>query len=318
MIIRLMAKKWVRVALSLAIWFVLLAFLVRAVDRLPAASEWADAWQAGLGGSALAFGLAFTGAFVLRGVRFGLQVRDLHLVSWKFILRDYPWLAMLGAITPFRLGEAYRAVWMRGQRGRASDAIGLLVGERVTDLVLLLMIFGAGLGLAPSQDFAVLRYALVLLPAGIAAYVAMVLVSPALARRLEKASDRTSSLVRMLDALAYLRHPVRHARMLGISLAIWALMILAFYTALEPLGMSRGDTIAAAMACLAAVNLAGLLSGAPGNFGGFHASMLAVMLVYGQPVETVLMIAVIIQGVGLGLMVLYGSLARLTKLILPA
>jgi uncharacterized membrane protein YbhN (UPF0104 family) len=304
-----------RYGAAVLFWVVLICALLAFVERFPPAERWwafltpdrlaALGWFAGL----------FIVSTLLRSVRFGVLVRSSAPVGWSAVLTAFPWLFMLGALTPFRLGEGLRAVWIRKYGGSPGEAIGFLVGERAIDLLMLLVMGTLGLLMAYS-------------PGGVSAavpalflvfFVAVLTVATLMGPRLAIAAGRVGVLgrlgvPRLILAVAFLRRRHLALPMIGLSVAIWAGMAVAFLIPLQAMvGLS---SIGGACLSVAAVNLIRIVSPAPGNIGSYQAAMVAALLLYGVSAEDGLIAAVLLQVAMLTVMVGQGVLAHAVSLTL--
>jgi len=104
-----------------------------------------------------------------------------------------------------------------------------------------------------------------------------------------------------------MREPRRHAVVLALSVAIWAVMGAGFWLGLS-LALGQSVPVSMAVLCMCAVNLAGVLSAAPGNIGSFQAAALLVLGLYGISAEPALISSTILQAAGLSLTIVLGLL----------
>ncbi|WP_436640556.1 lysylphosphatidylglycerol synthase domain-containing protein [Microbaculum sp. FT89] len=303
-----------RYILPTLLWLVLVYALVSLVERFPPT----DRWWAFLTPDRVAalswFAALFALATMMRALRFGVLVRSSVAVGWPAVLTTFPWLFMIGALTPFRLGEGLRAVWIRKYGGSSGEAIGFMVGERAIDFLILLLFGLLGLALAPTTgDLSATAPAAVLVVA-IAGLVAATLMGP----RLAELAGRVPLLARfgvpqLILAVGFLRHGGLGVIAMGLSIAIWLVMALAF---LIPLNAMVGLTsVGGALLGVAAVNLIRILSPAPGNIGSYQAAMVAALFLYGVSAEDGLIAGVLLQVAMLTTMVAQGFLARLISLL---
>ncbi|MBW4710804.1 flippase-like domain-containing protein [Roseobacter sp. YSTF-M11] len=297
----------IRIAIYVAIWIVLGLFLYASLDRLPSRSEWAEVIARGGGPAVAAFGAAFFAAFVLRLLRFGVLTRRSVPVRWSGIIRAFPWLFMLGAVTPFRLGEGVRAHWVQRQGGSGVTAVGNWAAERWTDLILLVVFLSLGIAAVAVEGFG--AAAVTLLMAGlIAGYLLVWFGRPRLmqvAGRLPVAREAAQRLIRSFD---YMSDTRLHATIVLMTLAIWALMALGFWAALS-LILDTPVPVALALGCVGAVNLIALVSAAPGNLVSFQAAMVAVMTAWGHSAVDALLASILIQSTGLTIAISLGLLS---------
>lgn len=298
-------RKALKIALSLVVWLAMIVFMARQLEALPAPAVWAQltdpAGLAALG----AFGACFAAALVLRAVRFGVLVRRVRALSWGEIAPGFFWIFLLGAVTPFRLGEAYRAVWLKQKGGEAAAGVGLWAGERITDLLTLLLLLFLGLALAPqTPDYAALPLAGIV-GGAILAYAVVWLRGDALTAWLRRRGAPGGALNAM-GVFAYMKDARTHVFTVLITLVIWLVMAAGFWAGLQITAPDTAISPAAALLAVSAVNLAALISGAPANVGSFQAAFIAAVALYAAPLERAFVASVGIQATGLAIAVIAG------------
>lgn len=297
----------IRIAVYVAIWIILGLFLYGSLDRLPSRSEWANVIAQGGGPAMAVFGLAFFAAFVLRLLRFGVMTRRGVSVPWSEIVRAFPWLFMLGAITPFRLGEGMRAHWVQRQGGSGLTAVGNWAAERWTDLIMLVVFLSLGIAAVAVEGFGVAAIAVIMLVL-IAGYLLVWLCRPLLmqiAGRLPVAREAVQRLISSFDYMSDIR---LHATIVVMTMLIWVFMTLGFWAALSFI-LDMPVPVALALGCVGAVNLIALVSAAPGNLISFQAAMVAVMTAWGYSAVDALLASILIQSTGLIIAITLGLLS---------
>ncbi|OAB55087.1 hypothetical protein AY599_02150 [Leptolyngbya valderiana BDU 20041] len=294
-----------RIALSLAVWLAMIVFLVRQLEALPDREVWAELGAPSGLASLAAFGACFLAALVLRAVRFGVLVRRVRALSWRDIAPGFFWIFLLGAVTPFRLGEAYRAVWLKRMGGEAAAGVGLWAGERITDLLTLLLFLFIGLAAAPqTPDYAAAPLALVAAGA-VLAYLTVWTRGRALTSWLHR-RGAPGVVVNTLQVFDYMKDARAHAFTVLITLVIWAIMATGFWAGLHFIAPASPISPLAALLAVSAVNLAALMSGAPANLGSFQAAFIAAVALYAAPVERAFVASVGVQLTGLAIAVVAG------------
>jgi uncharacterized protein (TIRG00374 family) len=171
-------------------------------------------------------------------------------------------------VTPARLGELYKLVFLRRLHGiRSSRSIPPLVLERVTDALALLALCGAEPFSGPMRLMGILAVYLALL--GIAELLAI----PAsrrpilsLAGRLPYLRTRQARLEEVLEGHARLLRARSFAVSLGLSVASWWCECLGLQLICNGLGASL--SIGDATWVYAASTLLGNLTFLPGGLGG--------------------------------------------------
>lgn len=301
-------RLWKLLLLTLG-WVALVYYLARSLNNIPSLEDWGrflagDAIPAGF-----FFGACFLACTALRTFRFGCLLRLASPVPWREIALAFPWLFMIGAITPMRLGEGIRAVWIRQHGGASIDAIGYWFAERWTDLIMLAGFVLVGIVAAPA--IAGLGVWVWLVAGGlIAGYFLLWLVArPTLTRLSQKLPMGADMSVRFLDSLRYMDSPSIHGMVVGLTVAIWLILAMGFWVMLNA-AFGGGVSFAVAVGCVAAVNLSAFLSVAPANVGSYQAAMIAMLMLYGFDAETGFMVAVLIQGIGLMITLATGASAR--------
>ncbi|MEE4209835.1 MAG: lysylphosphatidylglycerol synthase transmembrane domain-containing protein [Parvularcula sp.] len=293
-----------RIVVSIIAWTVLLVFLARSLSRLPSAEEWKAFLDADALKAFFFFALMFTLALVLRAYRFGILMRQIAPLPWREIAAGFPWLFLIGAVTPFRLGEGMRGVWASKRGLSASAALGYWVAERMFDLIALSVITIAGFTLSARSP---VEWPLLVVFLGAVAVFYVLLWGrsawiASLVGRLPTVGSRLKTLVL---SFAFMQNARLHALTIGLTLAIWIVMTTGFWGAFTLL-LDAPVPFALALAVTGAVNFAALLSGAPANVGSFQAAVVVCFLAYGLSSEAGLMASVVPQTAGLMTTVLFG------------
>lgn len=308
-------RPWGRLFVSFALWVAFLWLLFRMLGQLPSREEWLQFTGDGSARAVILFFTCFSLATFFRAIRFGYFLRTADRIPWPRIILDFPWLFLLGAITPFRLGEGYRAFWVRKLGGNPGSTLLYWAIERVYDLVILLIFLFLGIrasgGLEFLMEVAPDRRILLLLVASIAA-VALVAIALRNRRYGQAAQNQR---IRLKTVLAKLFLPSVHLVMLLLSLLIWTCMFAAFFL---PLKVLFGETppYYAILLTLAAVNLASLLTVAPGNIGSYQAAMVLSLASYGYDEHLAFMASVVLNAANLATVVLLGFAGRFLAMLL--
>ncbi|MEM9580134.1 MAG: lysylphosphatidylglycerol synthase transmembrane domain-containing protein [Pseudomonadota bacterium] len=297
-----MTRKKLGIAVQTVLWFGLLWFVWQSVEKLPGRAEIAAFAGAGALEALAAFAVLFTLALVLRALRFGYLIRRVAPIGWREILVAFPWLFMIGAVTPFRLGDLVRAEWVRARGGDGPHTIGLWLAERATDMLCLVTLGLVGMALTPAAES--YRPVLLTLTAGVLGAYVLLSLSPLFERHIP-----VDSLRRVLAGLSYLHHPREHLRILLASFVIWAVMTAAFWVGLW-LALDQPVPLAMALLCVTFVNLAALISAAPGNIGSFQAAAILSLGFFGIPAETALLVSSALHAGGLGVTLCAGLFSR--------
>jgi uncharacterized protein (TIRG00374 family) len=268
-------------------------------------------------------------AVVISFVAVGLLIRAvrwhyyLHLAGWKIPLR-YSVTAFIASIaltvTPGKAGEIIKFFLLRSHfRISIFEGTGILVVERVGDLVAVVLLSAAGLTL-----FVDLRSYFLIGVVLIA--VAMSLICVPRLRRLTllqltriRLLDRLSGrLIAMGDAMNVLLRPM--PCLIGglLALIAWSSEASAFYILLDRLEIPASPLIAASIFGFA--TLAGVLSMLPGGVGGYEVVMGLLLTKLGASLAVATVAVVLFRActlwlfsvIGLGFLV--GWLTLLTRI----
>lgn len=225
--------------------------------------------------SVLALGaLLSLGNFVLRLARWHgyLRVLAIGVTPRESVLVFFSGFAM--TITPGKLGEVLKPLMLHEARGVAiSRSVPVVVAERLTDLLGLLVLAGLGAALLPGGGWVA---ALCLTSAGLLTLLALsprlALSAIALVTRVPRLTPLRPRLVAAHLALKALLAPRVLVFACALALPAWALQALALLVVAH--GFSLLDLTAGhALAIYAAPLLAGALSLLPGGLGLTEASM---------------------------------------------
>ncbi len=250
------------------------------------------------------FACFFVLATLIRAVRFGFLTRKYAPIKYSQVISNFPWLFLIGAMTPFRAGESARILWVKSLDGSASSALGNLITERLADLFVILLFAAIGIFLAPEIAEIDLGH-IVLILGGL-------LIAAALAGWLLVKSGALSKdkLTAFMSGLKAIEGPIDAVMFLGLTIVIWSLILAGFYVVLS--GVVGVPHIGAAMLCLAGVNIARLFSPAPGNIGTYQAAMIAALAAYHVDFSQALKVGLLLNAVMLVTVVALGLLSWLT------
>ena len=216
-------------------------------------------------------------------------------------------------VTPGKVGEAIRLWLLRREYGAAYErTVGLLVIDRVTDAVplLLLCLLGAsrfaghGWSVVAMAAFVLAGLVLVLRPGWLALLVKLVY------SRLRRRPRAFARILRLVRALRALVAPPVLGKAMCLGLLGWSAEVLGAWLVLHGLG-AEIDLIAAAF-----VFSFGMLVGAlplfPGGVGGAEATMVGLLLLLGVDSATAVAATALIRLATLGFALALGFL------VLPA
>jgi uncharacterized protein (TIRG00374 family) len=251
-------------------------------DRLGAALA---RFPAGL--AAVVVGLVLLG-WALRALRWHYYVRYLR---WPV-----PWAASILAFlasfaltaTPGKAGEVVKAGLLRARFPiPLAQTAGVLLVERVGDLLAVLLLAAGGLALA--ADARLYFGICFVLVAGLTVFVS----SRALQERLLGALGRlralqrpAASLGRLLEVSRGLLRPAPFGIGLGVAAAAWACEALAFHLILG--GFGHSFPVLTSFSVYGVATIIGALSLLPGGVGGVEAAMFLLLAALGvQPGQAV-------------------------------
>jgi len=208
-------------------------------------------------------------------------------------------------VTPGKVGEAVRSVYLRAAGVPWSPGLAALAVERALDLAVMTML--AALALRVFADQAVPALLLV----GLIAGLLVLITRPRTLRwllgwlpkhgRLGQLARSTTAII--VDARVLLA-PKRLLGGLGLGLMAWSAEAWGFYLLLHWLGV--GQESLHAMGVYALSMLAGALSFLPGGLGGAEAAMVALLVADGTLFGTAVLATVICRAVTLWFAVVLG------------
>jgi len=249
---------------------------------------WADAGKVAEALRAFRWRMAALACLLAAGnylVRFLRWEYYLRVLGVRVAPRDSLSVFLAGfalTVTPGKLGEAVKALLLRASHGvPAARTAPIVIAERVTDLVALLL-----LALAGVFSFEVDRRFLVAAAALVAAGVLIVSVDPlaeaglALASRLPGVRRFAPKLAEFHRSTAMLLRPTPLLLATVLSTASWMLECLAFWVVVSGFPGARVE-LRAATFIYATMTVAGALSFLPGGLGVTEAGMLAMLVKFG-------------------------------------
>jgi hypothetical protein len=290
--------------MSIFLWVGLIYFLVKTLDKFPAAETWYENFSPDKIMKLLGFGVFFTLAYILRCYRFGYLLRLTAAVEWKVIIKAFPWLFLLGAISPLRLGEAYRAVWVRKHQGNSSETLGYWIAERFTDLIFLVLFLCLGVIFRLNTDiqYSILFYFILILM--VAGYLILWTQTSNLSN-LMRYFKIPQPLISVVRSFHYMKNTKVHLKVVGLTALIWTLMGAGFTVGLSGF-VDTPYLIIFALTSAALVNLSAVVSIMPGNLGSFQAAVIVTAIWYHVDVENAFIGSVFIQSIALLLTIAYG------------
>lgn len=297
--------------MSIFLWIGLIYFLVRTLDKFPTAETWRENFSTDKIAKLLSFGLFFTLAYILRCYRFGYLLRLTAGIGWKTIIKAFPWLFLLGAITPLRLGEGYRAVWVKKHQGNSSEAFGYWIAERFTDLIFLVLFLCLGLIFRPNTDaqFSLFFYFVLIMM--VIGYLILWTQTHNLSNVM-KFLKIPQPLISVVKSFHYMKNTKIHLKVVGLTGLIWTLMGAGFAIGFSGF-VDTPYLVAFALTSAALVNLSAVISIMPGNLGSFQAAVMFTAIWYNVDPESAFIGSVFIQAIALILTAAYGVSAYIIR-----
>jgi len=245
--------------------------LIRAVGQLPLSSL------------PSAVGLVLCG-LALRAGRWHYYARRLH---WDIPL-NHSVAAFLASFaftaTPGKAGELVKSVLLRTRYDiPLADGAGVLLVERLGDLLAVIILAAGGLALLPGA----LGY---LIATVLLVGAAMVFVSsrrihaPVLSQltRIPKLSGTADKILRMLDSGRVLLQPAPYLVGVGLAVLAWGCEGWAFHVIIRGFGVE--SRVLTSCSIFGVATLVGALSALPGGLGSFEAVMVLLLSRSGMPV----------------------------------
>ncbi len=258
-------------------------------------------------------GLVVVG-WLIRGLRFWYYLRESELT----VPLGYAEIVFLAGFaltgTPGKMGEAVKGVFLKQDYGVPFTAvIGILVVERLMDLVGVLLLGGVSFLGFEEWRFAFAVCAVLVIAGGI--MLCMERVYRPVLEKIAKISLLRWPAARMLDILVSgrkLMTPKVFVVGLVMSLVAWGLESLSLYLILEGLELKATLSEANFVYCLSTI--LGALSMLPGGIGGMEASMVALLAVVGIGYTSALPAVILIRACTLWFAVLAGLAMMCTLL----
>lgn len=198
--------------------------------------------------------------------------------SLKIFLAGFAFTA-----TPGKAGEVVKSSFLKRDYGvPIPESLGVLVAERLYDLLAVLLLAAGGAGMLAGVGFYLGACAVLIAAIGAFAYFRSI-HGPVLglAARVPKLGPAADKALAMLAAARRLLRPRTFLVALGISLASWACEAVAFHLLLE--GMNVDLHLLAATLIYGLATVVGALSMLPGGIGGMEAVMIVLLERQGAP-----------------------------------
>jgi uncharacterized membrane protein YbhN (UPF0104 family) len=213
------------------------------------------------------------GNYLLRFVRWNLFLRRVspQAATIPFLRHGLYYLAGFAlTLTPGKLGEGMRAVYLKKYGVPVSSTFSVVFAERLMDVLSMLLLALAALA-APGMDTRLL------LPAAVLTITLLLVLRSTLPQTLLNKHPRTTGLQPLFAQTRHLlRQPLFYGGVLA-GVAGWGLEGYGFFLALEHLQPSQ-ISLLAAVSIYALGVLAGALSFLPGGIGGAEAVMTGLLV----------------------------------------
>jgi uncharacterized protein (TIRG00374 family) len=232
---------------------------------------------------------------VLALVLLGLALRA---GRWHYYVRylrwDVPWhhslIAFLASFaftaTPGKAGEVVKSVLLRTRYDvPLADGMGVLLVERLGDLLAVLVLAVGGLALL--ADSLIYFLAAALLVVGMTVFTSSRRIyAPILSRmaKISKLADLVNKILHLLNAGEALLRPTPFLVGVGIAVIAWGCEGWAFHLLIRGFGVESGFFTSCSIYGIA--TLVGALSALPGGLGSFEVVMALLLSRLGMPLAT--------------------------------
>ncbi len=242
---------------------------------------------------------------------------------WPVWCADLIAMAM-NSIIPVRAGDMTMALVLRHGLGmRAARGVSVVLVDRLFDLLMAVVLFGAGLSVAPSVApwaanltvtmpivFAVGATALWLTIRLRAAWLA--LFDAALSRIAPRHRGTwRNRLHELLEGLAVVNRPSVMAPVLVLSVVFWGAIVVSYWFGAR--AVWPDISLAAAAFTAGAIALSFAIPTPPAGFGVFHAVAVATFSLFGMSAEAALACAIICHAFQLGSVLVLGPVALVAQ-----
>lgn len=263
--------------------------------------------QAGLFGLMFVLTLSLTN-YGLRFARWQLYLHTLgHRIPWRTSLHVYLAGFALTA-TPGKAGEAFRGVLLKRHGVPYPDSFAAFVSERLSDLVVIVLLAFFGMALYPKAA------PLILLAGGGGILFLMLLSQPQWFPRLQRRMPTTNLVQPWIRyGVEILQQASRCHRLRTLTLATilglagWTAEVIGFFLILHWLNLDVSIVFAAFVFAVSV--LAGALSFTPGGLGSTEAVMIGLLLWKGVALPDATAATLLIRACTLWFAVVIGSIA---------
>jgi glycosyltransferase 2 family protein len=298
-------KRLLSLTIGLAISVVLMWVLFREIDmrKLGEALGRANYWWLLPNVALIIFSM------YLRAYRWSYMIAPVKRVAYHQLLAATYIGFMANNVLPLRLGEFVRAYSLASQDREVSKSASLatiFVERMVFDLVALLLIFGAVMGVTSVHITDSMRmgiYASILVALAGLAFVLFMALKPnqageVITRYLFFLPDRLKETTRAIvlkfsSGLAFMVRPREVTRVIWHTLFIWLIMGVSNYFVFVAFGFNL--PLDASFFLLVVVSIAILVPSSPGFVGVYHGGAVFTLLQYGIGSEDALSFALVLH-----------------------
>ena len=250
-------------------------------------------------------------------------------VSFMF-LRAWRWRIMLGSSTPFipvfhaqnigylitnvlpfRLGDLARA-YLVGLEPKVRDvdlpkALSTVALERILDVLVIVILFGVTLPFVPAVPEGMRATGTLFSVVAVAGFAVMVLAAAYRSRALRLTRSILERIKRLdtdswlgwadsfLDGFTILTRLPLLLPVLGLSLLLWAFIVLGYYGGIRAIWPAATGPAAALTVCAAAFGIS--LPSSPGSLGIYHLAVIAGLSVFPLPEKDAASFAIVFHAV---------------------
>lgn len=283
-------------------------------DRFPSVEDWSHLMQPAFISASAWFILLFLAAIVLRVMRWYILAEGRIRASWWSMSGAYAWSFLLMTVTPLRMGELYRTYWSAKRNGSVGHATGVIVLERLTDLIVLLTALVVGCLLVPDVRALVPSFLLAFFASIVIVGGACIIYFPRSSSDVLGRLGHGNRLVEVISEMLVSFEVAKQSKpMLGlfvITVSIWTVLAVGYWAIFSSVFPTVHWTIP--VLALTLVNLSSVLWISPGNIGMFEAMIVAVLVIGNFDQTQALALAVSLHTVILGLIAVTGALGWMT------
>jgi len=314
-------RKVIFLILRLVLGVLIFFGLCQVLDDFPSLTECIEIWHGIKLLNIFGVFLICICVMLLRGIRWTVLMRFPSMASLSEYVAIYGWSFAHSIVTPFRIGDMTRLLWMKERGFSGSKGAGVLVAERFLDFAVLLFLLLMASSVLPSSSALFSLSALPVLIVFLFGYAVFSFYSGRLASLLKRQGGDTSAdhtgwawrlhglSGRFLSGLQCLSHSRTHLLGLLMTLMIWLLMAAAFHLFLK--SFFADLPIMAAALVLTLVNFAAFLNLTPCNIGPYELTGIYGLAQFGYSAPWTLGIVAGLHIFNFSTFMLFGFLCKL-------